>query len=274
VKRLGIIGAGSLADTVLSTLAEQTMARLDFLSVLVSARGRDEARLRLDLFAALAKEIVVRTELTDFVADRVELVAECAGHSAVRQHGAAILASGTDLVLASIGSLADDDLRDELQEAARSGGSRLMLPAGAVGGVDVLAAARLSGLRSVRYTGRKPPRAWAGTAAEQAIDLVGLAEPTVFFEGTARQAAQTYPQNANVAAIVALAGLGFDKTRVRLVADPGISCNMHEIAVESVCANFTIAVEGRASPTNPKTSLTAGFSVARQILNRTAELVI
>jgi aspartate dehydrogenase len=101
-----------------------------------------------------------------------------------------------------------------------------------------------------------------------------LQEPAVFFEGSARQAAQQYPFNANVAATLALAGLGLDATQVRLVADPGLACNTHEFAVRSACGDFTVRLNGRASPDNAKTSLLTGYSVAREIINRAGTLVI
>jgi aspartate dehydrogenase len=149
-----------------------------------------------------------------------------------------------------------------------------VLPAGAVGGIDALGAAKLSGLEEVTYTGRKPPLAWKGTAAEALLDLGALTEPATFFEGTAREAAMQYPQNANVAATVALAGAGFDATRVRLVADPTIARNLHEVSVRSAAAEFSIRLEGRPSPSNPKTSLTAGYSMAREVLNRARPVVV
>jgi aspartate dehydrogenase len=142
------------------------------------------------------------------------------------------------------------------------------------GGLDALGAARLSGLESVVYTGSKPPRAWKGTKAESLLALDTIDAPAAFYEGTAREAAQLYPQNANVAAAVALAGAGFEATRVRLVADPGLTLNVHEIAVRATCANFTIRLEGRPSPANPKTSLTAGYSLARSVLNASGRMVV
>jgi aspartate dehydrogenase len=208
------------------------------------------------------------------LADAPDAVAECAGHAAVRQYGEAVLAASRDLVVISIGALADDTLRATLLSSAQQHGARLVLPSGAVGGLDALGAARLSGLQTVTYTGRKPPKAWRGTPAERLLDLDALSAPAIFFEGTARQAATDYPQNANVAAAVALAGLGFDATKVRLIADPKAARNVHEISVRAGCGDFDLQLEGRPSPLNPKTSLMAGFSVAREILNRTGALVI
>lgn len=273
MRRLGLIGAGGMAETVLSALADGLPARLDHLSILVLPQIGPPAFLH-QIGPRIASTSAVHTSLSAFLADQPDVVVECAAHAAVRQFGAAILESGRDLILASIGSLADDHLRMDLERAAAQGGARLILPAGAVGGIDALVAARLSGLESVVYTGRKPPRAWLGTPAERLLDLAALTAPAAFFEGTAREAARDYPQNANVAATLALAGAGFDKTRVRLIADPTTERNTHEVVVRSGCANFTINVEGRPSPANPKTSLTAGYSVARQVLNRIAAVVI
>jgi aspartate dehydrogenase len=264
MRRLGIIGAGGMTQTVLSALSA---LRLDHLAVLTRTANPAIA-------APFAATVSTHTELADFFATHPEIVAECAGHAAVRAHGAAVLARGCDLIVISVGALADDALLVSLQDAATSGGSRLILPAGAVGGLDALSAAKLSGLYEVTYTGSKPPSAWRGTKAERAVDLATLTEPVCFFEGSARDAARDYPQNANVAAAIALAGAGFDATRVRLVADPGISRNRHDIAVRSAASDFSIRLEGIASPTNPKTSLMAGYSVAQAVLNRAATLVI
>lgn len=264
-----------MAETVLAALATGLPSPLDRLSLLVLPESGDTAAALLDQHGGrLAVETSVHTSLEAFLSAGPSLVAECAGHGAVRAYGPPILASGRDLIVISVGSLSDDALFQALRQAAREGGSRLVLPAGAIGGIDVLAAARLSGLTEVAYIGRKPPHAWRGTDAERRLDLNSLTEAATFYEGTAREAARDYPQNANVAATVALSGLGFDRTRVRLIADPGVTRNVHEVSVRSACADFTIRLEGIASPANPKTSLTAGFSVAREVLNRLGTVVI
>ena len=275
LQRLGMIGCGSIADLVLTTLARELPAPLAQISLLVSKRSRDQAQALLDrLGDGFAMSRVVHTSLETFLADAPEAVAECASHVAIRDHGPAILQAGCDFIVISIGALADDDFRVRLIESARAGGARLVLPPGAVGGIDALSAARLSGLESVIYSGSKPPRAWRGTLAETLLDLDALTQPTVFFEGSARVAAQTYPFNANVAATLALAGLGFDATQVRLIADPTITNNVHEFTARSACGSISIRMDGQASPGNPKTSLMAGYSVARELLNRAGAVVI
>ncbi|HWL30550.1 MAG TPA: aspartate dehydrogenase [Xanthobacteraceae bacterium] len=275
LRRLAIIGAGGIADVVATTLANGLRMPLQHASILIPAQFADQAQALLDRAGdKLAASRAVRTDLAALLADRPDAVAECASHVAVRDYGPAILESGCDLVVISIGSLSDDGLRTRLEQAAAKGGSRLVLPAGAIGGIDALVAARLSGLESVVYTGRKPPKAWRGTPAETLLDLDALKEATVFFEGHARKAAQDYPFNANVAATLALAGIGFEQTQVRLIADPGVTRNVHEFIVRSACGDFTMKLEGRPSPANPKTSLMAGYSMARELLNRAGTVVI
>ncbi len=275
LRRLGVIGGGGIADVALSALAERLASPLDHVSILARAGSIERAQTLLDrLGDRLARKRRVVTAIDALLSERPEAVAECASHTAVRDYGAAILAAGCDLLLISIGSLSDGNLRTQLEQAASRGSSRLFLPAGAIGGIDALAAARLSGLESVTYVGRKPPKAWVGTAAEKIVELNGLTKPTVFFEGNAREAARDYPFSANVAATLALAGMDFEQTKVRLVADPDVSRNVHEFVVRSGCGDFSVKLEGRPLASNPKTSLMAGYSVARELLNRAGTVVI
>jgi aspartate dehydrogenase len=116
--------------------------------------------------------------------------------------------------------------------------------------------------------------AWRGSPAEQIADLDKLTKRTVLYKGTAGEAALRFPQNANVAATVALAGLGFDATEVELVADPDAPGNIHEIEVEGAAGNFSIRLQGKPSRTNPKTSALTAFSVARALINEKAAIVI
>lgn len=106
------------------------------------------------------------------------------------------------------------------------------------------------------------------------LSLGTLSSEATFYEGNARQAAQEYPKNANVAASVALAGLGFDHTRVRMIADPDARGNIHEVDVRSAALDFTIRLEGKPLPGNPKTSASTVYSVAREVLNAARPVVI
>lgn len=272
---LALIGYGNIARQLLAVLAreEALPARLTVLALPEFVAGVRQA-LAEDLPAASVADTEIVTDSAALIAARPDLVVECAGHAAVQAHATAVLRAGLDVLIVSIGALADPALQQAVQAAARAGGARAILPAGAVGGVDILAALRASGISAVRYTSRKPPLAWTGTPAETLLDLPGLREATEFFAGNARQAALEYPKNANVAATLALAGLGFEATEVRMIADPAVSRNVHEFSVTAGAADFTIRIEGHPSPDNPKTSQTTVYSVAREILNRMREVAI
>lgn len=196
----------------------------------------------------------------------VDIVVECAGHEAVRAYAVSILRASIPLMIVSVGALADENLERSIEAARQSGGAPLVLPAGAVGGIDALAAARLGGLSWVRYRGRKPASAWQGTPAGDRLRLDSLSEAASFFRGTAREAALLFPRNSNVAATVAIAGLGFDCTQVELVADPRSTRNVHEISFEGSDGICRFEIEGVPSPDNPKTSMLTAHSVARRLI--------
>ncbi len=181
---------------------------------------------------------------------------------------------GVDVIIASVGALSQAGLAESLEAAALRGGAQLTLVPGAVAGIDALAAARQQGLQSVEYTGRKSPAGWRGTPAERMLDLDMLAEATVFFEGSARDAAALYPKNANVAAMVGLAGIGLDRTRVTLIADPAALRNNHRIVAHGEFGELDVRTAGATLPDNPKTSMLAALSIVRAVRNRVAGIVI
>ena len=266
---VAIIGFGAIAQDLVAILASQPQGAPKRISVLVRQGRIAQTR------AALGRDdVMVTSDLDEILSARPDVVAECASHAAVRQFGPRVLAAGVDLVVASVGALADPAVKAALEAAARKAGVQCVVPAGAIGGIDALGAARLSGLRSVIYTGRKPPLAWAGTPAETLVDLARLTQECVFFEGPAREAAQSYPKNANVAATLALAGLGMEDTQVRLIADPATTENIHEFVVTSEALDFSVRLAGKPSVRNPKTSRSTVYSIARAVLNRRAAIDI
>ena len=256
--KIGIIGEGAIGRYVAENLASKGLGP----DVLLVRPGRmvDGDKRRVSRASDLP--------------DDISLMVECAGHAALQEHGAAILSRGIDLVTVSVGALADADLERALTQAAHAGSAQLHLASGAIGALDCLAAARIGGLTEVTYTGRKPPVGWKGSPAEEQLNLDALDVAATHFEGTARQAATLYPKNANVAAAVALAGCGFDDTRVQLVADPSVSANIHEVRASGSFGSFSCRIEGRALPDNPRSSALAAMSVVAAIERRRAAITI
>lgn len=267
--KLAIIGYGTIAKLALETIAAESGKSIGKLIIVARPQTLDRAgAMREHAPGAVGASMQVVSNIADLLALGPNLVAEAAGHQALHDYCPSVLRAGIDVIVASAGALASTGLRDALDKSAAAGGSRYEIIPGAVGGMDILAAAKLSGLVRVMYRSRKPPAAWRGTAAEQMTDLNDVSGPVVFFKGNAGDAARLFPQNANVAATIALQGAGFEATRVELIADPSVARNVHELDVQAGSADFTIRIEGRAAPENPKTSLTTAYSLARSILNR------
>lgn len=253
--KIALIGNGAISQFVQSALREIDAD----LSALIMRRERVDGMQGAEGVAVVAS--------VDELPEGVTHVIDCAGHAGLRQHGPKALARGCDVITVSIGALADADLLSDLEKSARSGGSRLHLASGAIGGLDALRAARCGDLGTVRYVGRKPPEGWKGSPAEDVVDLSApLNHAQVHFIGTARDAALRYPKNANVAAAVALAGVGFERTEVELVADPNTQTNVHEIHAQGDFGSFRFEISGKTLPDNPRSSALAAMSVVAAIV--------
>lgn len=261
--RIGIIGDGAIGRYVRDRAIERghdiraLVLRTEFLP----GRGEDSAGAHcVDNAADLP--------------DDIEHMIDCAGHAALQAHGPAILRSGTDLTTVSVGALADAGLFQDLEDAAIEGKSKLYLVSGAIGALDCLRAARVGSLQNVTYIGRKPPRSWKGSPAETRLDLDNLtAGAKTHFDGSARDAAIEYPKNANVAAAVALSGIGFDDTQVKLIADPDISENIHEIRASGDFGSFSFEIRGHSLPDNPRSSALAAMSVIAKLEQESQSII-
>jgi len=265
--RIAMIGCGAIGAGVLELL--QGDADLVVERIVLPAGAQADAR---SILARHAPDAKIVTHLGDD--DAVDLLVECAGHGAIEEHVLPALERGIPCMVASVGALSAAGMAQRLEAAAQRGGTQVQLLSGAIGGIDALAAARVGGLDSVVYTGRKPPHAWKGTPAEKDVDLAALTQPHCIFEGNAEDAARLYPKNANVAATVSLAGLGLDRTFVRLIADPAVTENIHTVEAEGAFGDFELTMRNKPLAANPKTSALTVYSAVRAIRNRVAALAI
>lgn len=261
VLRLGLIGYGAIGRMVADDLRERPVAGIALASVLVRAAYRDEAQ------GSLPEGTTVATSAAQLLGTAPTLVVEAAGQDAAREYVVDILRAGVDVLIVSTGALADGGFRVACETAARETGARLIVPAGAIAGLDGLLAMRRAGLDRVRYTSTKPPKAWKGTLAETLVDLDRLTEAREFYRGPAAEAALKFPQNANLAATVALASAGLERTEIALVADPAAIGNTGHVEAEGRFGTLTIRMSGRSMPGNPKTSAITAMSILAYLEN-------
>jgi aspartate dehydrogenase len=264
---IGIVGFGAIGQSLYKLIAKHATG-IRVVAIVEQAERHDAVRCHLLPGTRLVSSVQALCEF------KPALVIECAGHAALKAVGPQVLTAGSDLLIASVGALADASIESALRCAAAASGAKVRIPSGALGGLDVLGAARLAGLESVTYISNKAPRAWKGTSAEEILDLDNLSEARVFYAGDARSAALRFPQNANVAAAIALAGVGFEKTMVHLTADPAATGNRHRILAHGAFGDIDVSVLGKTLPDNPKTSMLAPYSLIRSLINLSDSVVI
>ena len=262
MKRVAIVGCGAIGSAVITLLRDDATLRVT--QVIVPSASIGKVAAVCERFAPFAR---VLSALDLSAGEAPDLLAECAGHAAVAEHVLPALQAGVPAIVASIGALHGSDGLLSLEAAAKRGGTQVSLVSGAIGGIDALAAARIGGLSSVVYIGRKPPQGWHGTPAEGQCDLSALKEAHTIFEGSARDAARLYPKNANVAATVSFAGLGLDRTQATLIADPSVQRNVHRVVAEGAFGRLDLTLEGEPLAANPKTSALTVYSMVRAIHN-------
>jgi aspartate dehydrogenase len=258
--RVGLVGWGAIGRSIVDLWNALSPERFTLAGVCVRTAQLQAARARL------APEVMISDSISDLLAAGLDCVIEAAGQATVESHGAEILRAGCSLYLLSVGSLAPDALRARLEEAAAAGHGRVLIPAGALAGFDGLLTMRCDGLRSVKYTSAKPSNAWRGTVASASHRLDHMTERTVIFRGNARDAARLFPKNANLAAAVALAGIGFERTEVELIADPSATRNTGTLEAVSHSSTLTLTMSSNPS-SNPKTSANVAASVIAALQN-------
>ena len=249
--RVAIAGLGAIGRM----LARKLNAGMSGLKLACVAAGdRAKAQAFLDS-EGIACPIV---PLSEFPA-HADIAVECAPAAIVEDVCRPMLEAGKSVIVLSCGALLP---RPQILELAKAKGGRIIVPTGALLGLDAVVAAAEGEITSVRMTTRKPPAGLKGAPYLEAngISVDGLTEPKRVFSGSAREAAAGFPANVNVAAALSLAGIGPDRTQIEIWADPTVTRNCHSIEVEADSARFSLAIENVPSE-NPKTGRIVALSV-------------
>ncbi len=253
--RLGVIGAGAIGRYLVA-------------AVQAGQAGDHEVRVVAVRRPSGALEgIPVTTDPLTLPRFEIDLAVEAAGQAAVRECAIPLLEAGLDVMIMSVGALADEALAERVRAAARRAGRRVYIPSGALGGLDAVKAAALSGLDSVELISTKPPAALQGAAYfdTHPVDWDRVTGPTVVYEGPAAEAVGYFPQNVNVAAVLSLAGIGPHRTRVRVVADPAATTNQHSVRVRGGFGTLEVNLSNVPTPENPKTSWLAALAAVAML---------
>ena len=256
---IGLIGCGAIGSVLARAVDEGKAGDVSLLAIFDLYTDRAEA-----LCSQLASRPKVARSFDELVATKgVNLIVEASSQAAVREYATQVLERDKELMLMSTGALVDVELNRRMKDALEKTHRMVYLPSGAIAGLDGVKAANIGRIDEVTLTSTKPPRGLKGTPYVEdvlKIDLEALTEATVLYSGPAVEACRLFPKNVNVAASLSLAGIGPERTMVRIVADPRNDKNVHEILVQGEFGRLHVRVENVPSPDNPKTSYLAVLS--------------
>jgi aspartate dehydrogenase len=255
-KRVGLLGCGTIGSQLAISVDSDKIVNASLVALFDVAEGNLQ-----NLKSKLHSSPEAYSDFGRFLASSADIVVEAASQDAVRSFGKSILEEGKDMMVMSVGALADGTFLSELLQAAAKKGCRIYVPTGAIAGIDAIRSVRHL-LDSVTLTTTKNPKALAGAPFFETskIKIDDIAKSTVIYEGAAAEAVRAFPANVNVAAVLSLAGIGVDKTKVKIVVDPQATTNRHEIAATGSFGEIIIMVSNVPSPGNPKTSFLAVLS--------------
>lgn len=264
--RVAIAGFGAIGQEIARHI---DAGRVPGLSVsAVAARDREKARRNA---AELARPPAVVAP--GGLAELADVVVECAPAAVFRQIAEPAVDRGRIFVPLSVGALLD---HEDLIERAAETGARIMVPTGALLGLDAIKALSLSPVEEIRITTRKPPGGLAGAPhlVENGISVEGLREPLKIFEGSAREAIKGFPANVNVAVALSLAGIGPDRTAIEIWADPSVTRNTHRITAAAEAGSLSMTIENVPSEANPRTGKVTALSTLALLRRLTGTLVV
>lgn len=263
--RIGLIGFGTIGKAVTKAVDNGLAGDVEITKILV----RDTSKVDADF---IGRERVT-SDPARFFADDIEVVVEAAGHIALKQYAEISLTSGRDLLAVSVGAFADEAFLALTRYAAKRSKQKLLVPSGALGGLDAVSSAAMGSISEVVLEVRKPVAAWLGTPAES-IALRAADEPVCFYEGKAREAVTAFPQNVNVLAALSLAGIGFERTMVKMFVDPTARHNTFHLSSSGEFGEVRLTLKNIPNPDNPKTGRLVIMSLIKSIARLTQPIII
>lgn len=251
--KIGVIGTGNIAQYLLESINKNDKVDGEIVSIF----GRNiEVGLKLES----QYRAKFYTDFQEFIQSTIDVVVEAATIEVAMEYMEEVLENEKDMILSSIGAFKDVEYLNEMKEVARRNQQHIYLPSGAIGGLDLLQSANsLGGLKEVCITTRK---------SYQSLGLDVKYVEECIFDGVALDAIETFPKNVNVALLLSIAGLGADKTAVRVIADPNIQRNTHHIEAKGDFGKMNLLIENEPMPNNPKTSYLAALSIVSTLQNR------
>ncbi|MDD5596153.1 MAG: aspartate dehydrogenase [Candidatus Omnitrophica bacterium] len=262
--KIAIIGCGAIGGSLAKAIVEDFSRESELVALY------DKVPLKAgDLSKRVCKKKNLAVKDLKELINKAELVIEAASAKSSWEIAQQVLAKKRNIMIMSVGGVIDR--LKELKGLAGKNNSRVYIPSGAVCGIDALKAVSLKKIKKVLLTTRKNPLSFKGNEylASKGIDLSKIKKDTILFQGPAKEAVKLFPQNINVASVLSIAGIGENKTQVRIIACPSVGKNIHEVTIDSEAATIFTRAENILHPLNPKTSFLAALSaiaVLKQIL--------
>jgi len=255
--KVGLLGCGNIGCTIAEALINNICPGKK-LSAICGTKKND----KIERFLKLSNAKFV-DNVEDLLAMDLDVIIEAANPKVAAKYALSVIEAGKDLLLLSSGALLEPNLYRDIEIASKKTKARVIVPSGAVGGLSVIRAATIrDGLQEVTITTTKNLKSLMGAPffSNNPIDLVNLKEKTIVFQGSASEAIKGFPQNVNIAVTVSLAGLGPEKTQIKIIADPAASLTMHELEVIGDFGTMKLKLENKVSPDNPRSSYLASLS--------------
>ncbi len=264
--RLGIAGLGTIGLAVARRVDAGEAG--DMVVSAVSARDEQRAAANVSAFAHVPDVVPIAE-----IGAHCDVVLECAPRPVFDELAVSAISNGCIFIPLSVGALLD---RPDMVEQARATGAKIIVPTGALIGLDAVKAIAQGTVASITMVTRKPPRGLKGAPhiAATGVDLDSVSEPLKVFSGTAREAAKGFPANVNVAAALGLAGVGPDRTMVEIWADPTVTHNTHSITAKSDSSDFTMTIQNIPTEENPPTGKITALSALATLQRLTSPLVV